>query len=948
MLTDTELERLFAQWKTPAAGRALIRQIRTEGPVRNLQWRMDGVRTRLVSKKMGGKALYAESRTCEFPALYFREFDPETVELWPQPCTLDLKVAGPNGGVTRVQHTPDLFIIEHGFIIEEWREYPRLLRLAAQRPEHFYRDDKGLWHYLPVEQHLQALGIEYRLRCSDEHPRIYLSNLSFLEDYLLESTPLVPEEERQRLSDLLAQRNMLAHLSLVAEHGFSADHVFQLVADRTVYVDLNETALRKTGELVVYRDKTVARADAVLRREAPLPLPSSAIALSVGTRFLFDGKRYEVALLGTKNVTARDIEANTTSVLSIELVEQLFQQEMVMTDGTQPVNKEFDKDSLFHEKRLGEAIERMENLQNPEATHFSVRTIRRWRTRVQGIVAPQEQLAALVSRNPGNTTPRLPNAVVQKAKQAVREFHNTAKSPKVLATYNEFVVLCEEAGLTPMSRASFYEWIRNHEDVAAREGRRKAYQKAPIPLSYDYEHSVHGVQPHEVCYCDHTIVNLFLKGSVLPDLGKPTLTLMVDGALSMARAFYLSYRPASAVSVLMCLRDYVRRNRRLPRILVLDNGKEFHSGALLLFCSMFGITIRWRRRSRPRDSSIIERMLGATEQEVIAQLDGNSLALKDPRMVSSSHLPHKHIQWTLPGLHGAIEYFLFEVHAKRIHPRFGVSPLDYEKRLFLEYGARSHVLVRFDEALKLLTAPHSGKAARAIDRLRGVFVDGFYYWHDILAQARPGETAVVRVELWRARIVYVCFRNEWYVALARDGGTLEGRFRQEFELQQREEARVRKGKAQNDKVSPANSKKRSSLWKPEVWDARLREQLSEMYYLYERLGMTEVLPAAKNQLGGQVSLPMPKGSELEMLPAVEAEPGACTVENSAPALTEPAAASTDPAHPKGRARASTRKTPFKPSATTSPDAKHVPPPPKPVAAPAAESAPVATSDDDYF
>jgi hypothetical protein len=872
MLTDTELERLFAEWKTPAAGRKLVREIRASGPVRALQYRMDGIRTRLVSKKMGGRALYAESRTCEFPALFIREHDPETVELWPQPIKLDITVEGPNGGTTRLQHVPDLFLIEHGFVMEEWRETARLERLAADRPHHFYRDDQGQWHYVPVEKHLAALGIQYRLCSSDEHPRKYLSNLSFLEEYSLESTPPVPHEERERLRALLAEHNKLAHLQLVYEHGFNADHVFQLLIDGTAYVDLHETLLRKTGELIVYRDKTIARADAVLRLDQSACLPSSTLVLSVGARVLFDGAPLEVVLLGSTQVTVRDVKSGEMRLLPVSFVEELFEKSHVGPQGEQRAQAAI-KESLFHEKRLGEALGRLEALQNPDVAQVSDRTLRRWKQRTMGITSPQDQLDALVSRNPGNTSPRLPAEVLAMAEKAVDDFHNTAKKPTVAGTYSYYVDLCTNAGLKPMARASFFKYAEKHKDIAKREGKRKAYQQAPIPLTFDYDHPVHGVLPHEVCYCDHTIMNAMLKGETIENLGKPTITIMVDGALSKARAFYLSYRPASAVSVLMCLRDYVRRNGRLPRALVLDNGREFHSEALLLFCSLFGIKLVWRRRSRPRDSSMVERMLGVTEQEVISQLDGNSLALKDPRMVSSTHHPDKHIAWTLPGLHGAIDYFLFDLHAKRIHPRFGISPNDKEKQLILECGARDHVIVRFDEQFKLLTSPHSGQATRKIDRQRGVYVDGFYYWHDKLALSKPGETAVVRVELWRARIVYVLFRDNWYIAQARDGGVLEGRFRQEFELQMRTEARARKSLADKDKVSPENSKKRANLWKPEVWDSRAREEMTEAYALYERLGMTEVYPGAKNLQGHVISLGLPKGTELELIHAVEGEPG---------------------------------------------------------------------------
>lgn len=950
MLTDTQVEQLFIDWQTPNAGRALVRKIRAQGPVRALQYRMDGVRTRFISTKMG-RAVYAESRTCEFPALYIREHDPETAEYWPQPCTLDLNLAGAKGGRTRLQHTPDLFLIENGFVIEEWRELPRLLRLAAERPEHFYRDAEGQWHYMPVEEHLKELGITYRLRCSDEHPRAYLSNLSFLEDYSLETTPPVPAEERQRLTELMAQHALLPHLSLVLEHGFKADHVFQLILDGTVFVDLYETVLHQTGELVIYRNQTAWRADAVFRKPQTLPVPSSALVLTVGMRFLFDAKEYEVALLGKTQVTAREVETGANTLLSVELVESLFREQMVVAKGEQHLHKEFDQLALFNNKRLGEALTRMDALANPETAKVSERQVRRYRAQTKGISAPQEQLQALVSRNAGNTTPRLPEDVVKLAEQAVEDFHNRANNPKVLATYNFYVDLCSNAGAQPMSRSNFYRWIASREDVAAREGKRKAYQKAPIPLAYDYLHPVHGVLSHEVCYCDHTIMNVMLKGSALPNLGKPTITLMADGADSKARAFFLSYRPASAVSVLMCLRDYVRRNGRLPRMLVLDNGKEFHSEALLMFCSLFGIAIRWRRRSRPRDSSIIERMLGATEQEVIAQLDGNSLALKDPRMVSTTHHPDKHIEWTLPGLHGAIEYYLFEVHAKRIHPRLKMSPDDMEKRLAVECGARGHVIVRYDETLKLLTAPHSGSATRKIDRMRGVYVDGFYYWHDKLALAKPGETAEVRVELWRARAVYVCFRNEWYVAQARDGGVLEGRYRPEFEMQQREEARVRKNAAAKDKVTAKNSKKRTQLWKPEVWDSRLREQLSEMYYLYDRLGMTEVLSDAKNPSGSAAALGLHKGSELELIDAVTNEQKFLTLPDGNDELPDAEEGPPPEAPPrKPRAKKAAPASGSKPGAPATQPAPTAAPSPAPSSAPAAQAPLPAeeAQDDPYF
>jgi putative transposase len=137
MLTNIQVERFFAELRTPEGGRDLIRKIRADGPVRKLETRMDTVRTRFISKKME-RAVYAESRTVELPAIVIRENDKNTLELWPQPIKLDIKLESSDAkSSTRVQHIPDLFLIESDrFVMEEWREEARLLRLAAERPQH--------------------------------------------------------------------------------------------------------------------------------------------------------------------------------------------------------------------------------------------------------------------------------------------------------------------------------------------------------------------------------------------------------------------------------------------------------------------------------------------------------------------------------------------------------------------------------------------------------------------------------------------------------------------------------------------------------------------------------------------------------------------------------------------------------------------------------------------
>jgi len=100
------------------------------------------------------------------------------------------------------------------------------------------------------------------------------------------------------------------------------------------------------------------------------------------------------------------------------------------------------------------------------------------------------------------------------------------------------------------------------------------------------------------------------------------------------------------------------------------------------------------------------------------------------------------------------------VHPQRVHPRFGMTPNEFEQRLILELGARDHVLIRFDKKLKLLTSPHpQGKSTRDVDRRRGVFVDGMYYWNEKLAKAKVEEVAEVRCEMWCGRRITLLGRR---------------------------------------------------------------------------------------------------------------------------------------------------------------------------------------------
>jgi transposase InsO family protein len=342
---------------------------------------------------------------------------------------------------------------------------------------------------------------------------------------------------------------------------------------------------------------------------------------------------------------------------------------------------------------------------------------------------------------------------------------------------------------------------------------------------------------------DHTIATIATVSPEGSDLGKPTLSVARDGHTTHARALVLSYDPPSAKIVLLVMRDYVRRHNRLPKMLVVDNGKEFHSTELELFCRLYDIDIRYRKAGEPRGGAMIERELGVIEEELFAQMQGNTRQMRDPRLVTKSINPFGRAIWTLTALWGATDEFLFKVKPERIHPALGMTPNSFEAKRLSETGQREHMLIRFDENIMLMTCPHARRPFHKVDKRRGVWVDGMYHWHHKMTAVKKDVKVEVRLEPWVANVIYVQLDGQWVAAIARNQRPYAGRTRRSVEVALREEQRRAKLLANKDTTSKKQLEKKERLWAPDTFDPRIDAQQREMIYLYEKLGMTEALPS---------------------------------------------------------------------------------------------------------
>lgn len=136
----------------------------------------------------------------------------------------------------------------------------------------------------------------------------------------------------------------------------------------------------------------------------------------------------------------------------------------------------------------------------------------------------------------------------------------------------------------------------------------------------------------EIVQIDHTLVDVMVVDAVhRQSMGRPWITVAFDIATRTVLGFHLSLSAPSSTSVGLVMAmarlpkaQWLRtRNLKLdwkppgiPRLLSLDNAKEFHSLALRRGCEKYGISLQYRPPGRPQFGGHIERYLGTLMRRI--------------------------------------------------------------------------------------------------------------------------------------------------------------------------------------------------------------------------------------------------------------------------------------------------------------------------------------------
>jgi putative transposase len=214
----------------------------------------------------------------------------------------------------------------------------------------------------------------------------------------------------------------------------------------------------------------------------------------------------------------------------------------------------------------------------------------------------------------------------------IREFYLKRERPSVAALMREVRRRFSENQLPIPAYRTVYRRIEALDlqlVIRKREGSKRAREKlGPVLVS-----TLRADLPMDIVQIDHTRVDVIVVDRERRQpIGRPWLTLAIDIASRAVVGFSVSLEAPSALSVGLVLSHGVLSKSSwladrelqnldwpmggLPRLIHVDNAKEFHSQAILRGCQEYGIALEHRGRGQPHLGGHVERLIGTMMGEV--------------------------------------------------------------------------------------------------------------------------------------------------------------------------------------------------------------------------------------------------------------------------------------------------------------------------------------------
>lgn len=338
MLTESEFNEWSASVELSPQQHTMIQTIRSSPPSRRVRGKVGNVVGRYPSKKMG-VVIQFESHRNELALIYEMEYDPDVLEYYDQPPKIKLQYSCLNGRQIGVLHTPDFFVIRSksaGW--SECKTASELEVLASKMPARYQLDSNGKWRCPPGEEFAKKLGFHYFIWSDKEIHWKKQRNLYFLSDYLGVNLE-VPTGDIVEVIQIIS-RSPGIKLSELLEKGMNADSIYKLIADQTVFVDLESFSLSTEPERIgVFINRETANALSLCKNDEAWS-PRKVVDLShVGASGIWDGQRWQVINIGETNISLLSESSQIISLPNQEWI-KLIEQDKFQAFGDSQISKD--------------------------------------------------------------------------------------------------------------------------------------------------------------------------------------------------------------------------------------------------------------------------------------------------------------------------------------------------------------------------------------------------------------------------------------------------------------------------------------------------------------------------------------------------------------------------------------------------------------------------------
>lgn len=368
-------------------------------------------------------------------------------------------------------------------------------------------------------------------------------------------------------------------------------------------------------------------------------------------------------------------------------------------------------------------------------------TVYRWLERFEstGIVS---SLLRRERKDQGET--RIDDQAESIMKSVIRDEFLKDQAISPTHAFREIQRQCRKAGVPAPHLSTFRRRIRELTPAVlatAREGKKSARRFQPINGSFpgaDF--------PYSVLQIDHTTVDIILVDEIhrLP-IQRPYITVAIDVHSRMVAGYYISFDPPGTLGTALCIASAIlpkdkRLNelevsyawpcRGLPRVIHVDNAKEFRGNTLNMACQEYGIDLQFRPVKQPNYGGHIERLMGTLMKEIHA-LPGTTRSRSTELF---EYNPERKAAMTIREFETWFASLVLGAYHHQVHSELMMPPITkYEQGILgneQQPGTGYPPLPHNEEKLCIDFLPFELRTIQPY----GIAMDGIFYQADVLSR----------------------------------------------------------------------------------------------------------------------------------------------------------------------------------------------------------------------